>query len=540
MPFGQRTYLFQRPGVKEVTDRRAPMLRPGHGVVCLTAEPPETARTGRPMLSWRLDREVLRRNYRFILLAILAAVLLVYRPGTVPPLFFDEGWNLMVARNWLELGHYGPLMNGRPMPGWMLSTGFPAVLPLALSFRLFGIGLWQSRLPGIFFTAGAIAFICYLAYRIFGRGAATGTLAVLLLMPIHPELHPILIGRQALGEMPAIFYVLAGYVAFLKPRKEGPLQAIPAGIFWGLALVSKPQVIPFLLVSLVLPLLWLGWRRQHKILACLGTATATAVICLAVFTFCQKILLRDPQPPQTHVGHWLGSTTIVPYLNVRLAVLDWTLTFALPTIFALVFAATRFFRGRTEPELPDRVAVAKLSLLLLSGSWLSWYFFLSIGFMRYLYPAMFFGSIFTCEMLRHLTNDLRPPELGANPRSALALLALILIAWSVPLTTYALITSCCSSTGQDVERTAEYLNRHTPPGCLIGTGEIELLFLLNRPYVFGVELFPVSLPLDFRPAYMVVGRMIRATEGVKAIPDLERRYKPCATFGQYTIYSLGI
>jgi 4-amino-4-deoxy-L-arabinose transferase-like glycosyltransferase len=120
------------------------------------------------------------------LCALLA--LSLFLPGTMnfestPPLWWDEGWTLSVVRNWVERGHYGRLLDGEPAsPG--LAASFPVIAPIALSFRLFGVGVWQGRLVGVLFTLGALALIYYLACRLYDRSVAIWTLAVLLLMSV--------------------------------------------------------------------------------------------------------------------------------------------------------------------------------------------------------------------------------------------------------------------------------------------------------------------------------------------------------------------
>src|SRR5262249_46450932 len=115
--------------------------------------------------------------------------------------WWDEGWTLSVARNWVERGHYGRLLGGQLAPPG-LQAAFPVTAPIALSMRLFGVGLWQGRLFGVLCLFVALALIYYLALHLYSRPIAFGTLAVLLLTPMHPFLHPLLMGRQVLAEMP--------------------------------------------------------------------------------------------------------------------------------------------------------------------------------------------------------------------------------------------------------------------------------------------------------------------------------------------------
>src|SRR5881628_3186587 len=123
-----------------------------------------------------------------------------------PPLWWDEGWTLSVARNWVERGHYGRLLGGDLAPPG-LEAAFPVTAPVALSFRLLGVGIWQGRLVGVLFMVATFLMMYYLASRLYNRKVALGTLFVLLLMPMHPDVHPLISGRQVLAEMPMFFYL---------------------------------------------------------------------------------------------------------------------------------------------------------------------------------------------------------------------------------------------------------------------------------------------------------------------------------------------
>lgn len=93
-----------------------------------------------------------------MVLIIIATLLSLFRLPTAPPLWWDEGWTLSVARNWVETGHYGRFLDGTPVSP-RLAAAPPVVLPMALSFRLFGVGAWQGRLPGVIFTAVTLWFL---------------------------------------------------------------------------------------------------------------------------------------------------------------------------------------------------------------------------------------------------------------------------------------------------------------------------------------------------------------------------------------------
>ena len=52
-----------------------------------------------------------------------------------PPPWWDEGWTLSVARNWVERGHYGRLLDGQIAPNG-LEASFWVTAPVRIPRRL--------------------------------------------------------------------------------------------------------------------------------------------------------------------------------------------------------------------------------------------------------------------------------------------------------------------------------------------------------------------------------------------------------------------
>src|SRR2546422_8856901 len=136
-----------------------------------------------------------------ILLAVALLILGLINLDRTPPLYWDEGWTLSVARNWVERGHYGRLLAGQPAPPG-LEAAISVTGPVALSFYLFGVGIWQGRLVGVLFMLATLGMTYYLARLLYDRSVAVGTLMALLLLSTHPPLHPLFMGRTVLAEMP--------------------------------------------------------------------------------------------------------------------------------------------------------------------------------------------------------------------------------------------------------------------------------------------------------------------------------------------------
>ena len=204
------------------------------------------------------------------LFGLLLIILLAggIRLDSNPPVFWDEGWTLNVARNWITLGHYGQLNDGQPIgPG--LSAAFPVVVPVALSFRLFDVGVWQGRLPSVLYLFASLGLLIFLAERLYNRTIAIGTLVLLIFISGSVALHPLNSGRTVIGEMPMLFFLLSGYSLLFLALRKSKWFILPAGLLWGLAIETKAQTLPFYLVSLTIPLLvtiWKRWWQQSLLL----------------------------------------------------------------------------------------------------------------------------------------------------------------------------------------------------------------------------------------------------------------------------------
>ncbi|MFC2029552.1 ArnT family glycosyltransferase [Chloroflexota bacterium] len=497
-------------------------------------------------------------------------ILLILKPAQTPPLWFDEGWVVSLARNWVELGHYGHLQAGEAVPSTILNTGFPAVVPVALSFRLFGVGLWQARLPGILFTLGAFGALYYLAGRLYGRSVAIGTLVVGLLLQFQPDLHPILVGRQVLGEMPALFYLLSGF-ALLLWAWHRPRNAIPLAIlFWALSLRTKPQILPFFFAALSLPLALALWKRQWRTVRLLATALLGTLAAVALLAWFEQLFLNsllvspasggdpysmvgDPEVLRTYVFTLAPSARLTAFL---IAVL-----FGMPVLLGLLYAAWGFFRDRRDMDLASAREVGRLGLWAFAVSWLLWYLLFSIGFARYVFPALFVGYIFAAALLVGVAGD--STLLGFLKQGAAAIKArrdtrprvsILLGAVLVPvvclLTLLVLYNAYTTYSDDSVLKVAQFFNTSTEPDALIETYDSEIFFLLDRSYHYPPDSLQHQLnrravlgenpvidydPLSADPDYLVVGsfsRNWRLYEPVLATGA----FRLVRRFDQYEVY----
>lgn len=501
-------------------------------------------------------------NYRrFAISILLTALSLLIGIWNLagPGMWWDEGWTLSVARNWVERGHYGRLLDGQLWPPG-LEASFTVTTPVALAFQLFGVGIWQGRLPGIIFLGAALALLYFLAERLYDRKVAIGTLVILLLMPMHPQLHPLIMARQVLGETPMFCYMLAGYACFFAAFKR-PLVWLPlAMLWWGITVITKAQVLPFWVVSLMVPFGVSLLRRQWRTAALLGSALIGSWVVSQVIVWLWTLMINGHTLPATPIVGIYTITALVLVPFNRLFALRMVLLVGLPTLFGLCYAALRQLRAYSQPAVEGRIETMRLALLAFSGSWLAWFVLLSVGVPRYLYPATFVGSIFVAALLSDLTDHFnllstlnRATSIlkgKLNRQMAGVWLAIILLSLTVPITLLTLNNYYFSYTDTSAIDVANFLNSQTPPNALIETYESEVHFLLERRYHYPPDQIHVELnrrsllhqnvtinydPLAANPDYLVVGRFAREDKLYQPVID-SGAFRLLHTFGGYLLY----
>lgn len=510
--------------------------------------------------------------------AVLAWVLLAGLDER-PALWWDEGWTLLTARNWVESGHYGRMLAGRPAAAG-LAAHYPVVASVALSFRTLGVGVWQGRLPGALYTLGAFLLLFYLAERLYSRRVAWGCLFVLVLLVGRSEINPIMNGRQVLGDMPAAFFLLAGYTCLYvslrvipqrralffrketvrfeegahRPtaypeRSEGKqspgwrgdcfpslavtgsflrvsLACLPiTALFWGLALTAKAQTLPFFLLALILPVAWLVWRRRLGLALVLLGCLAGAWLAGRGVTWLQSQVLRGHVLPGEAVEGLFRIAAFAPDWPLRLQAWQNALFFCLVVMLGLLYASPgmlRVLRSRSEPQFEE---VLRLSLWLLGASWSAWFLLFSNGGARYLASPVFLGSMFAAAMLADLSAGLRvrtalkaAVEMIAIRRPTVAgSKALFSLLLVMLALPPALLTWFAFWRGVDdsARRLAQSLNASAPPGALVESYDSEIFFFLQQPYHYPPDWVHVAL----LRSYLLGGDVALEYDPLAAEPD---------------------
>ena len=433
------------------------------------------------------------------LLVLLLVTAGFWKLGAASP-WWDEGWTLSVARTWVERGFYGRLTDGRVAPPG-LEAAFPVTDLVALSFRLFGVGVWQGRLPIVLCMFGTVACMAYLAGRLYGRRVAWLTLGILLLLPAHGQLSALLMGRQVLAELPMLCYMLGGYVALLLALRRPWLGLAPAIVLCALALIAKPQAIPFVVASLACSAVLLAAQRRWRWAGIVGGMLLGGWLASYALIAAQQALVHGATLPAAALTDLLSVTALVPDLSLRPVALRTAGVFAPLQVLGIGAALWQFAYGR-RLRIDSPEAAVRCSMLLLAAGWLAWFVVFSIGWIRYLLPVACVGSMFGAAWIAQLLGDTRLAALRARRPGGRAgtlsqpairsLLAIFLLLALLPSGLRVLYDAYATAPDASAFAAADFLNRQ-PAGTPIETYESELHFLLNQPYHFPPDQMHVLL-----------------------------------------------
>ncbi len=196
-----------------------------------------------------------KKHALFLISFIVIAWVLIFSFHTLttnPKLWTDESINIELARNFSLSGKLDVIVSPGVFSGYqplLQSTGYPVTLPLALFFKIFGFGLVQARVYMVIWMIAVLLMVIFLVRKMFGAPyAAWSLLLIATLAPFYGN------GRCVMGEIPGFLFLLVGvYLLWFKNT-----SIFISGIFFGLAVVSKPSIY-----LLLVPAIWLSIFLQR-------------------------------------------------------------------------------------------------------------------------------------------------------------------------------------------------------------------------------------------------------------------------------------
>lgn len=484
---------------------------------------------------------------------VVLAGLFLYNQPYYPASWQDEGFVLQGAMNIVRFGQYAMRSSEgfRILDQPLIANGPGVVLPITAAFAVFGIGLLQARLVIILYSLLTLIVFFALARRLFGSQAALISVFLFLVVPVEGFLK---YGRHALGNVPALFYFLAGYLIWLTAIESNRLRnSVIAGGLLGLACVTKGQyllVLPVLLITFIFE--WFYFRKVPLKLAAglLGSALITVTLWYLV-----QLGLVGFENFGQHLEAIRASSRVTVFVfrperilaSVSYLIRSGFVLFVLP---GLVYAIWTFRRGDT--LVIRRQSVLVIFILL----WLGWYVLASVGWPRYAIEPYLVGLLFAGKV----TNDaigLLPRPRDRTPRLTKAV---VLPAGSLVLLITIVFVSLWAMVGQvyriaepantDADRFARYLESNIDRETVIESWEWELDVLAelnyHHPANSWVDVYTGVLhfgdapsqsydPRLYHPAYLVGGPFSRWT-GLYRDLLASGCCTHIASVGQYDLY----
>lgn len=393
-----------------------------------------------------------------VLIAVIAVSLSTLT--TFPRIFYDEGLTIEIARNFQLFG----ILDISTAPGEFTnvpyitgSNGFPVTMPLALFFRLFGFGLVQARIYALLWLIILFFAVYLFTKRFWGSNhALSAVLLVATFAPLYDN------GRRVLGEIPGFVFLLAGLFILITRDKS-----LAAGVFFGLATVSKPSIYLLIAPSLIIAALFINRGLRKKIFPILA-GMSPALILWILLAFPDplsmntwknvSLLYQNPFASASLFGNFIH--------NISLFLSQTTLIyFSLIAIF--IAWVLNSFRQPIRTDL-------FLSFLTPYGVLLLLYFLRSPGWLKYLLPLeLFILMILPAHIKLGLV------KLGRSGYYPTIIAALVILQ-GIQLLFFSNITSATS----EPEDIANYLSRR--PG-MVG--------ILNSPQI--ASLIPAERKLHY-------------------------------------------
>lgn len=472
-----------------------------------------------------------------------------------PAPWFDEGSHLHVPKTLVKHGVYADISSeGFRYYGPTIGVGPTVMLPVAAVFKLFGIGLLQARIVMVLYLLAAVFVFYRFVDHLAGKWVAW--VAVALMLSSRSVLF-LEYGRQLLGEVPGIFFILLALYLWLSKWNENNWKRLSlVGLLFGLAMITKYQYLLFLAPTLILS--WLLDIFYYKS-SSHRNFLVPGIIAAGSFGVWQLLTLQylGPSTAMENLALLQSSAEGAAFnfnlsqLNANFGELTSRSVYLGAIIPALIYG---FFISLSRTRNGQKWSVVYLLVVLN----LVWYVVASIGWIRYAFLGLTLSSIFIAQLFSKITDNFNFDwkagwfrslfEVRNAPRFAISiwLLAIIMIPMAKNVLDIALPAPAYAM------QMSNYLDENISQDAVIETWDPEMGFLTDHNYHYppnallaiAVEQVyyygePVQEYYDFvqteQPEYLLVGEFSKWTE-IYPLEELLVEYELIQTFGVYDLY----
>ena len=505
---------------------------------------------------------VLDNKYVKILGVLILLFLAFYNLTRFPLTWYDEGSHLHVPKALVLYGKYADYSSeGFRSYGPTLGVGPTILLPIALAFKLFSIGLFQARFVMALYLVGAL-LVFYQFAKYFG-GPVIAWMAIALMVTSR-GIDILDYGRQVLGEPAGLLFILLAFWLWYRYWDKASFKILALiGLFLGLAMITKNQY--FLVFG---PGIFAAWIANliyyravpNKFFLIPGIV---AGLCYIVWEFI-LIFFMGPGSPAENL-QVLRTATAGAAFVLQPAVILRTIRelLYLKTFLGWLFVILTFGAFLALPRNKEGL---KWGLIYVIIGWnLVWYIVASVGWIRYAFPALVLSTIIAAKFFYHLTDGFnlewkkliriikKDESIDYIPlfiRNVFAVWFVLMVGLSfvkdlqeivLPSDNYPILM-------------ADYLNQSVPKDVMIETWEPEMGFLTDHEYHFppqaildtaigfiwrgGVEPSTVYHFVETeQPEYVLVGQFGRWVD-LYNVDELQKDYQLVKEIGYYSLYKL--
>jgi hypothetical protein len=504
---------------------------------------------------------VLYRRIAAMLGIALLLFLALYNLADYPSTWFDEGSHLHVPKTLVRFGVYADYSSeGFRHYGPTIGLGPTVMLPIAVAFWLFGVGLLQARLVMALYLLATV-YVFYRLAQLLG-GHRLAWLATALLVASR-GVGLVLYGRQVLGEVPGLFFLLAGlwvwFAAWSRPRWWA-LAA--AGLLMGLAMVTKYQYLLFLA-----PALGLAWLANivyyhsvpHRTFVVPGFVAAASFAVWQLY----MILYLGPGTAGENLANLRQFTSGAALaLSPRLMSASIKVLMSPSNYMGALLPALSYGFALALPRRRDGLQWGILFVLVAVN--LGWYVVASIGWWRYAFLGLAIAGLHVARLFCDLISGLRLHRTGCRDGQEQTPLGRgpMALSWAIVVWLAAMLVLPLAETAWEIlvpafdapQAMAAYLEESIPQDALIETWEPEMGFLTDHNYHFPPAMLlldavqqvhlggpPVAESYAFvqtaHPEYVLVGDFGRWVE-VYPVDLLAARYTLVTRIGGYELYQI--
>ncbi len=502
-----------------------------------------------------------RQQWRYLAVVLAALLILaVALPGLLihleryPALWLDEGFSINAARTWLDFGQYGTYTSAglRPFDP-SISTGFPVITALTLSFKVLGVSAFAARFTIVLFTLAALAGLMAVVAQTGGRQTARMVFITLFVItfPAPGETNFMLLGRQVLGENPSIAFMLIALLLWWRSWQRSQLWvSLLCGLLLGLSLLTKLQVaMPLVLAILCVALIRAARSRVSLWRGLLPLVTAAGVYVL--WTLIAQ--LGTPEALRSDNRQiMLEGARIHFFSGLFAAKFDRTVLL----IWAMIALAAGWvgwqrLRRSVEPQAGTTVSSTQGTLALLVALGTVWAAVFSIGWPRYYYSSLILSLVITGDLVWRTLFMVSLRLTRNHTRTAERIMLMLSAGLILLLMNLHVLSNIHQAAPNYAEQMSTYIDAQVERGAVIETwdwqaaalsqhrlfhhpGQLmmwEALHQYSRERRFNLEYDM----LQADPAYLLLGPF-SAWTGIYDVDTVRERFALEAEFGPYQLY----